>query len=187
MLAVGICSQLQASPIVDLPPGAISLSAAALSIKQGADAHSQSYELDYGLRNDISLSAEYTRVSDNLGFTSITSLTAQKFFKLPNLQRLSMAGCGGVTRLAVSEMFSGKASKYGPIVGALADYKLNPKFTLYGSAEVSFLTREMWTLETGVRYEVRPQQYFTLGYRSYTVGNSTIGGGLLGATYTILR
>jgi hypothetical protein len=185
--ALVLASAVSATPIVETVPGSISISAYAHSVHQGAQSHSQIYEADFGITQTLGVTAEVARICENEGRTDIGSVYFRRPVLTASPRKPRLAGYGGVTWLAVKDRFGERSEKSGPMIGATADFPIRPDLTFYGRSGVAFLRKPLWTLDFGIRYEVRPRWFLSLGYRSYDVEGSSLGGFLVGATYRAAR
>lgn len=184
LAALLVSANLSAAPTANLTTGVARLSASAHSIDYGAEAHSQIYEAQYGINPNLGASLEVARISDVDGRTYIGTLYFQRPFDISQAgARLSTARYAGITHLFVEDNFDDSESNTGFTLGLIADYSICPELTVYGRAGIAFLDETLWTLDAGIRYEVRPQWFLSLGYRDYEVGGSSLGGFLAGATY----
>lgn len=172
-----------AAPTAITGTGAISLSAYAHTIQQGADAGSQVFETDFGITPVLGITAELAKVRDADGNTDIGSVYARKPIERLSSDRTHIAGYAGITWIAVKDRFGDKSEKTGPLVGAIADFTIRPELTFYSRAGVAFLEKPLWTIDVGLRYELRPKLFLSLGYRSFDVDGSSLGGFLAGMTY----
>ena len=182
-LALALARVGQAAPTAEVTPGAISVSASAHSIRQGADAHSEIYEAQFGITPNLGVTAEAARISDDEGRTHIGSVYFQRPITFAAPYKPCLAAYAGVIWLDVKDRFGNRSEETGPAVGAIADLPVRPGLTFYGRASAAFLDNHLWTLDFGIRYEVRPRWFLSLGYRSYDVEGSSLGGFLVGAAY----
>lgn len=178
-----LCASCLASPLASITPGTVSVSASAHSIHWGADAHSQIYELDYGINTHLAATTEVSHIVDAEGSATITSIYLRTPIILRRQPKLSLAGYGGITKLSVTDNFDDTSSSTGITIGSVADYQLGQYVDLYGRAGVAFLEKPLWTFDAGIRYEVVPRWYLSIGYRGYNAAGSSFGGTLVGATY----
>ncbi|MBI2842458.1 MAG: hypothetical protein HYX78_03580 [Armatimonadetes bacterium] len=182
-VAIGTVTGAFATPTAETVPGAISVSASAHSISQGADAHSQIYDAHFGITNKFGVTAEAARISEGPGKTHIGSVHFRRPIVPVRPGKPLLAGYAGVMWLSVENQFGAKSEETGPSVGAVADLPVRPGISLYTRAGVAFLEEPLWTIDFGLRYELRPRWFLSLGYRSYDVDGSSLGGFLAGATY----
>lgn len=182
--ALSFASAAVAMPTAETVPGKISVSASAHSIHQGADAHSQIYEAQFGITPNLGVTAEVAKISEEAGRTDIGSVYFLRPIVPVAAKKPVVSGYVGVTWLAVKDMFGDRSEEAGPLIGAVADLPVRPGLSLYSRVGVAFLNEELWTLDFGLRYEIRPRWFISMGYRSYDVAGSSIGGFLVGATYT---
>lgn len=187
VLAVVLARCALAVPTAEVVPGTIEVSAFAHSIHQGADAHSQVYEAQFGITPKLGVTAELARISDREGRVHIGSVYFRRSVPSHVARKPRLAGYAGVTWLDVDDRFAGKSEETGPTIGAVADLPVRPELALYGRSGVAFLDKTVWTLDFGIRYEVRPRWLLSFGYRSYDVEGTSLGGFIAGFSYTATR
>jgi hypothetical protein len=188
LVVFSISAAALAVPLTEITPGIIDTSASAHTIQFGADAHSQIFQLAYGITPKIGIAAELTNVGDDIGTTNISSFYLRTPVSLrPADTKLKAAAFIGMTRLEVDKRYCDTESRIGPTFGAATEYKLRPELSLYAAGSAAFLEDSLLTFDTGLRYEVRPNWFVSLGYRSYDVGGSTMGGFLVGANYRTIK
>jgi hypothetical protein len=181
---LGISVAASAAPLTEISPGIINASAAAHTIQFGADAHSQIFQLSYGITPKLGIATELTYVGDDIGTTNIGSfyLHTPVLLGLSN-SRIKTAAFAGVTRLEVDKRYCDIERQAGPAIGLSTEYKLRPDLSLYAAGSAAFLEDSLLTFDAGLQYEVRPDWFISLGYRSYDIGGETMGGFLVGANY----
>jgi opacity protein-like surface antigen len=170
-----------------LSPGEIDFSAFAHSIHQGADAHSQIFETRFGVTPKLGITTEFVSIEDVDGSTNIGNVYLSSPIQTRYSKKMTVAGYAGLTWFAVDERFGGQKDKTGLSIGAAADYRIRPELTVYSRGTVAFLEKSLWTLDLGMQYEVRPKWNITMGYRGYDVDGSSIGGFVVGATYSVTK
>lgn len=188
--ALGLAVAAVAMPTAQITPGMVSMSVTTQSINRGADATSRIYEVGYGIKPALGLTMEVAKIGDIFGTSHLTSVYFRKEVlpgKKPRETDIRVAGYAGLTRLAVDEDFGDRSNRTGIAFGGIADYAARPELTFYGRAGVAFLEEELWTLDAGLSYEVRPNWFVTMGYRSYHIDGSSMGGPLVGATYHVTK
>lgn len=172
-----------ASPVAEIVPGQISISASSHSIHHGAEAHSQIFEGKADLNPDFGINAEFARISDVDGRTHIGNIGFQRLIPHQGNENLHLAGYAGISWLSVKDVFGDKSTDTGMSLGVVADYNFRPELDFYGRATIAFLDDMFWTVDLGFRYELRPKWFLSIGYRGYDVGGSSLGGFVVGATY----
>jgi hypothetical protein len=189
-IAPAVCAVLLLSGIVAVAeptPEAyaarVDASAYAHSIHNRADAHSQIFIGKADIKPDLGIGFEAARISDADGRTVLGNVYLRRPIPLKDSKRTYVEGYAGVSGISVKDIFDNRYDDTGLSFGAAADYNVSRDFTLYGRAGIALLDQSIWTLDAGLRYEVRPLWYLTMGYRGYVAGGSSFGGLLVGATY----
>lgn len=153
------------------------------SIHDGADAHSQIFESRIDIKPELGIGLEAARISDVDGRTNIGNVYMRRPIPLKDNKTARVEGYAGVSWLSVKDVFNDRSSDTGLSLGAIADFTIRPELTLYSRAGVAFLDEPLWTVDAGVRYELRPRWFLSVGYRGYDTNGSSLGGFLVGATY----
>ncbi|MEN6371437.1 MAG: hypothetical protein ABFD64_05425 [Armatimonadota bacterium] len=165
----------------------IDTSAYSHSIHDGADAHSQIFECQADITPELGIGLEAAKISDADGRTHIGNIYLRKPIPLKNNKTTKLEGYAGISWLSVEDIFDEESGDTGLSLGTIADYTLRPELTLYGRLGVAFIDDPLWTLDAGIKYELRPRWFLTIGYRGYNTNDSSLGGFLVGATYRAIK
>lgn len=173
-----------AVPAAKPDQGKIDVSAYAQTIDFGADAHSYILEADYGIKPNLGITADLTRIGDSEGRSYIGSLYLRRPVYSDRKSKYTIDALAGVTWVGVKDDFGNSSNSTGATIGVLSDYYIYPDLSVYGSASVAFLDEAFWTYDLGVRFAFTPRWFLTAGYRGYDADGG-FGGFLIGATYKI--
>lgn len=165
----------------------VDTSAYSHSIHDGADAHSQIFECKVDIKPELGIGLEAVKVSDADGRTHIGNIYLRKPVPLKDNKTTRLEGYAGISWLSVEDVFDQESSDTGFSFGAITDFTLRPELTLYSRLGVALLDEPLWTLDAGVRYELRPRWFLSIGYRGYNTNGSSLGGFLVGATYRAIK
>ena len=167
--------------------GSAQISIASQTINSNAAAHSQIFRADFGLKPGIDIMSEVAIISDGEGSSELDRIGIVRRFAQSSSRRLSLSGFTGITQLEVNDNYESTRSRIGIMFGLAADYEAHSLVKTYTSISVAQLAQALWTVDAGIKYSFRPNWELLLGYRTYSIGGSSLGGPVAGITYGIQR
>jgi hypothetical protein len=135
----------------------------------------------------MGMMAELARITDFAGTSEIGTVGVREAMKSTSWPGVSIAGRAGVSWLTVRDRYGETHRRTGLSIGLEAERAAASGVSPYGRAVVAFFDKPLWTLDIGVRYELRPRWFLSVGYRSYKASGVTLGGATVGVTYKVFR